>query len=771
MAINWELGRVPNFLETVTNGFQAGRAMAKQDATDRAYRLAATDPGAASKALIAAGDPQAGMALDSYGESLKDRTARDATATALAGGDTAAATQAAVPLGPDAVLGIQQHVAALSQAQREVAQKNLQILGGIYHSLRTIPGNTPEGIAQRLSVAQHMATNSPGVIKPEQITADDVSDEGLTRHESEGLTYLQQIELHKPVMMAPGAVPVDPITGRVAGGQPDVAATGGAAPASAPAAATPAPTGGIYDQVAKVATWQGAAPEEVSYLQRLAQVESGGRPDATNGSSTGIFQFHPATFAAAGGGNIHDPIDQTKAALTLARQDRSALTGGGVEPTDANLYIMHQQGAGGGLALLKAPLDVGAVAALTPAYRNPATALAAIAGNIGMRYRTAEERAAANAKAEQMTAGDFVNFWHQRWGNAPQQAAAQPAAAPAASPAAPTNQPGSIYQPQHIHAATPAEIKAAGLPDGTAAQVDAAGKVTPYPQDFQPERANNGLSGEDFLKTLPIGRQAVIRALVEGRATPQQVSSFRGGERQRLIEDAGQYQPGFDLGVYSERSKTRNDYAGGKQGTTGGNIASIGTSINHLNGMDTHITDLKNIGWRAGNRLGNWVTTETGNPSLSAFMADRKAVSAELVRAFRGAGGSLEDVRSWEAAFDNASSPAQLESVIKETVRLLESRLGPLASQYNKTMGTDRTPESFLDPKAAAQFGRLRGDSNETIARSTFYSRWQNRYPDKPGVDQAWDAYRQTKFGNGAASGSGAPTRFNYDAQGNLVRQ
>ncbi|MGA0601768.1 hypothetical protein ACO2Q3_13765 [Caulobacter sp. KR2-114] len=185
------------------------------------------------------------------------------------------------------------------------------------------------------------------------------------------------------------------------------------------APASPAPTGGTYDQVAQIAQQAGASPDEQDYLRRLAYTESRGQPNARNGSSTGIFQFHPSTFAAAGGGNINDVGDQTKAALNLARADAAGLQRVGIAPTGANLYLMHQQGQGGGMALLSADPNANAVDALTPVYRHKDTALAAIAGNIGMPYKTPAQRQAAQAKAAQMTAGDFVNFWQNRWNGAP----------------------------------------------------------------------------------------------------------------------------------------------------------------------------------------------------------------------------------------------------------------------------------------------------------------------------------------------------------------
>lgn len=220
------------------------------------------------------------------------------------------------------------------------------------------------------------------------------------------------------------------------------AGTSGAPPAApgVPAATAPAPTGGVYDKIATIAQYYGATPDEIAELQRKAQIESGGNPNASNGSSRGLFAFHQATLDSALGraGEIDNPQDQVRGALNLQRADKVALQHAGVAPTPANAYILHQQGTAGGLALLTAPQEVGAVAAVTPAYRNPDIALQAIAGNIGLPYKTPAQKAAANAKAEQMTAGDFNNFWRSRWsggaqphgGGQPQTAAAQQAQAP-----------------------------------------------------------------------------------------------------------------------------------------------------------------------------------------------------------------------------------------------------------------------------------------------------------------------------------------------------
>lgn len=222
---------------------------------------------------------------------------------------------------------------------------------------------------------------------------------------------------------------------------PTNAGKGEAAPAPSEAGQgdygpTKAPSGGVYGVVSKFAGDAGASPQETTYLQRLAQVESDGNPSAENGRSTGIFQFRPDTFAAAGGkGDIYDVGEQTRAALTLSRRDRANLESLGIEPTDANVYIMHQQGPGGGRALLTAPPETGAVAALTPVYGSAEIARKAIVGNGGK---------------PDMTAGEFVDMWRRKWAGAG-AASATPAAATAQDGGAPRDLPAAGFLPGSLH--------------------------------------------------------------------------------------------------------------------------------------------------------------------------------------------------------------------------------------------------------------------------------------------------------------------------------
>lgn len=163
-----------------------------------------------------------------------------------------------------------------------------------------------------------------------------------------------------------------------------------------------APKGAVYDHVAQVAATAGATADEQAYLRRTAQIESRGDPNARNGSHVGLFQFDEPTFTHLGGVDITNPDEQTEKALVLARQNETALKRYGVAPTPANLYIMHQQGPGGGLDLLSAPPETNAVQALAPAYKGDVVkATRAIVGNGG---------------SPTMTAGQFTGMWQRKFG-------------------------------------------------------------------------------------------------------------------------------------------------------------------------------------------------------------------------------------------------------------------------------------------------------------------------------------------------------------------
>jgi Transglycosylase SLT domain len=95
-----------------------------------------------------------------------------------------------------------------------------------------------------------------------------------------------------------------------------------------------------------------------NYLKTQAMIESGGNPNAHNASGAdGLFQFVPSTAKQYGiAGKTRDWKASSDAAARLAVDNKQYLQKSlGREPTYGELYLAHQQGAGGAVKLLTNP--------------------------------------------------------------------------------------------------------------------------------------------------------------------------------------------------------------------------------------------------------------------------------------------------------------------------------------------------------------------------------------------------------------------------------
>jgi len=186
---------------------------------------------------------------------------------------------------------------------------------------------------------------------------------------------------------------------------------GGGAPAGAGASYTPpapvdpaSPQGIASDTMAALGKGPDFAALEQQYglpqgyLQRTAQIESGGNPNAQNPNSSagGMFQFIDSTAKQYGLTNKFDPMASADAAARLARDNLGYLKQAlGREPSAGELYLAHQQGAGGAAKLLAA---------------GNAPAASVVGGD-----------AARLNGGDGMSAADFAGKWTGKFGGQPQQ--------------------------------------------------------------------------------------------------------------------------------------------------------------------------------------------------------------------------------------------------------------------------------------------------------------------------------------------------------------
>jgi hypothetical protein len=225
-------------------------------------------------------------------------------------------------------------------------------------------------------------------------------------------------------------------------------------------------------------------------------------------------------------------------------------------------------------------------------------------------------------------------------------------------------------------------------------------------------------------------------------------AALRSRETQELIAAASQFDPTLDAANAATRVATRKDFTSGQAAK---NITSINTALGHLGTLWTSAQALNNGGFRQWNRLANAVVTETGDPRVKDFTISRDAVANELMRVFRGSGGSLAEIEEWKKNIDAADSPDQLRAEIGKGVDLLNSRLEAMGEQYTKGMSTSADPLTFLTPHAQAVFNALAPGGNGIIGATPVPGApgpptGQPPNDDGPKIGETWTAPDGTKW-------------------------
>lgn len=225
--------------------------------------------------------------------------------------------------------------------------------------------------------------------------------------------------------------------------------------------------------------------------------------------------------------------------------------------------------------------------------------------------------------------------------------------------------------------------------------------------------AGSGLSGDDYLKTLPPGVAQQVKAIADGKLqiSPMTLRSPQGAA---LIQMAMQYEPGTDQTVYQSRAATAKDAASGKLSTSNN---ALNTVSGHLAALSDSADALNNTSIPWVNKLKNFALRNAvpgGDAKLNAFNMNLHGVADELERAYRGAGGSEGAIQEWRRNLGEASSPESFKETMAKGAEMLQSKLEANHAQY--VQGMHGKPGDFqtITPKARAALDKLKGVTSET---------------------------------------------------------
>jgi len=109
------------------------------------------------------------------------------------------------------------------------------------------------------------------------------------------------------------------------------------------------------EQKAKITATAQKYGLDPNYMMAKAQMESGGNPNAVSPTgATGMYQFIGSTAKNYGLENRFDEDANIEAAAKFTKDNAKALEAAGIKATPENLYLAHQQGAGGAVQIINA---------------------------------------------------------------------------------------------------------------------------------------------------------------------------------------------------------------------------------------------------------------------------------------------------------------------------------------------------------------------------------------------------------------------------------
>lgn len=200
-------------------------------------------------------------------------------------------------------------------------------------------------------------------------------------------------------------------------------------------------------------------------------------------------------------------------------------------------------------------------------------------------------------------------------------------------------------------------------------------------------------TGEDYLRTLPAGMAAQVKAIAEGRQNPPPRAS--SGVALQIMNAVNQYDPQFTL----QKAQIRKAFTTGADGR---NIGALNTAAVHLDQLQEVSQALANGSFRPGNQLFNAFKNMFGNSAPTNFEGIKAAVSSEMASALKG-NATDQEIASIKSTIDKSASPEQLAGAVKTNLDILGAKLNTYAERYHQQIPDDKNWSPVM-PTAKAVF-------------------------------------------------------------------
>jgi len=203
----------------------------------------------------------------------------------------------------------------------------------------------------------------------------------------------------------------------------------------------------------------------------------------------------------------------------------------------------------------------------------------------------------------------------------------------------------------------------------------------------------SALGQMDAIESMP--SSPIAQAVAEYRTAPPSPRSLTTPAGQAFMAEVLKVNPSYDSTNYQNRQKTRIAYTTGAQGQQG---IQLNTMIGHVDDALDAAAAMNNGSFTPANSLYNKVRTTFGDDAVTNFDTFKTAVAGETAKVLKGVATNAE-VESVEKNIGSASSPKQLQTALKDTMRIAGSKLRGLEYNYSQAFPEDKT-FSILSPES-----------------------------------------------------------------------
>lgn len=188
-------------------------------------------------------------------------------------------------------------------------------------------------------------------------------------------------------------------------------------------------------------------------------------------------------------------------------------------------------------------------------------------------------------------------------------------------------------------------------------------------------------TGEEFLKTLPAGMAATVKAIAEGRQTNLPRDKSFGP----LMQAVNQYDPSYT----AQRGRLRNAFTTGPDGR---NIGALNTAVDHLDQLHEAAKAMRNGTWQPGNRLYNYIAEKFGSAAPTNYAYVMNALAGETASALKG-NATDPEIAHVMATLKADMSPEQAAGAAIAGLHVMGAKLNTYDERYH-----DQVPDDTWSP-------------------------------------------------------------------------